>query len=117
MPDFDHDVDIKVHVDGGLVTAEFPLAGHASPHWLSLFHNLAAKHWHGQAPGAEAEDRPDRTWVIVRTPADGPFSDPVSLLDDVSAVVREASASEQQSNSDTAHSGAAIRSWWARQQR
>ena len=114
MPDFDHNADIKVHGDAGLVTAEIPLAGHASSHWLSLFQDLAAKRWPGRAPAAEAADRPDRTWVIVRTPAAGPASDPAELLDAVSALIREINASEEQSDSDTARAEATIRSWWER---
>jgi hypothetical protein len=78
---------------------------------------LAAKRWPGQAPAAEAYDRPDRTWVIVRTPAAGPASDPAGLLDAVGALIREINASEQQSDSDATRAAAAIRNWWARQQR
>jgi hypothetical protein len=81
MPDFDRNADIEFHHDAGLVTAEIPLAGHASSHWLSLFHKLAAKHWPGRAPTAEAQDRPDRTWVIVKTLTTGPASDPAGMLD------------------------------------
>jgi hypothetical protein len=115
MPDFDHSTDIKVHRDAGLLTAEIPLAGHASSHWQSLFRQLAAKRWPGRAPTAEADDRPDRTWVIVKTSASGPASDPARLLDAVSALIREINASEQQSDTDAARGEAVIRDWWARQ--
>jgi hypothetical protein len=43
MPDIDRTVDIKVIAAQGMVTAEIPLAGHASEHWLTLFHLLAMK--------------------------------------------------------------------------
>ena len=35
MPDIDRTVDIKVTAAQGMVTAEIPLAGHASEHWLT----------------------------------------------------------------------------------
>ncbi len=37
MPDIDRAADIKVTAAQGTVTAEIPLAGHASEHWLELF--------------------------------------------------------------------------------
>jgi len=40
----------------------------------------------------------------------------LALLDDVSAVIREANASEQQSNSVAALVEATIRDWWVRQE-
>jgi hypothetical protein len=56
-------VDIKVNADRGMMTAEIPLAGHASEHCRELFDKLAA---HGmQGSRAKAEEREDRTWVIV----------------------------------------------------
>jgi hypothetical protein len=116
MPDFDHNADIKIHHDADLVTAEIPLADHASSHWIALFHKLAEQRWRSRAPAAEAQDRPDCTWVIVTTPVAGPASDPLALLDDVSAVIREANASEQQSNSVAALVEATIRDWWVRQE-
>jgi hypothetical protein len=117
MPDFDRRADIKLHRDAGLVTAELPLAGHASSHWLSLFHNQAAKHWPGPAPTVEAIDRPDRTWVIVTTSAVGPARNPAVLMDAVSALIRKINASDHESDSDSvARAETAIRGWWERQQ-
>jgi hypothetical protein len=119
MPGFDHNADIKIFPDAGLVTAEIPLADHASSHWISLFRKLAEKRWPGRALAAEARDRPDRTWVIVTIPIPtaGPAPDPAEVLDNVNAVIRETNALEQQSDSDTARTEATIRDWWGRQQR
>lgn len=120
MPDFDHRADIKIVHDIGLVTAEIPLAGHASKHWISLFRKLAAKRWPGgPVPGAEAHDRKDRTWVIVKTPAPaaGAAPDPATVLDTLSAAIHETNALEQQSDSSAARVEATIRDWWVSQQR
>ena len=59
MPDIDRTVDIKVTAGQGPVTAEIPLAGHASGHWRELFDSLASKR--RQELHAEAEEREDRT--------------------------------------------------------
>ena len=115
MPDIDRTVEIKVTAAQGMVTAEIPLAGHASEHWLTLFHLLAMKG--GSEPRPEAEERGDRAWVIVRLPADSTGLHPESVLDAVSALIGEVNGMDQQSQSDAAQTEAAIRDWWARQQR
>jgi hypothetical protein len=115
MPDIDRTADIKVAAAQGEVTAEIPLAGRASEHWLELFHMLASKL--RQDRGVKAEDREDRTWVIVSLPAASEDQPPESALDAISALIGEANGMEQQSQSGAAQTEAAIRGWWARQQR
>jgi hypothetical protein len=117
MPDIDRTADIKITAAQGTVTAEIPLAGHASEHWLVLFRKLASQHFSGTAPSADAAEREGRTWVIVRLLADYPARGTESMLDTVSAVIGEANGMEQQVQSGVAQTEAAIRSWWARQQR
>ena len=119
MPDIDRTADIKVTTAQGMVTAEIPLAGHASEDWLEFFRELASKRWPAPSPRpvAEAAEREDRTWVIVRLPAASPASSRSQMLDAVSALISEANGMEQQSQSGAAQTEAAIRSWWARQQR
>ena len=114
MPHIDRTADIKVSAGRVPVTAEIPLAGHACEHWLELFRLLASKS--GQV---EASDREDRTWVIVRLPAAGPVRnpDPEAALDAASALITEANGMEQRPQSDAAQTEAAVRGWWARQQR
>ncbi len=117
MPDIDRTADIKVITARGMVTAEIPLAGHSSEHWLEFFRRLASERWPGTAPSAEATEREDRTWVIVRLPAASEYQHPESELDAVSALIGEANGMEQQSQSAATQAEAAIRGWWARQQR
>jgi hypothetical protein len=97
------------------VTAEIPLAGHASGHWRELFRKLATKR--RQEFHAEAEEREDRTWVIVWLPSARPDFHPEPMLDAVSALISEVNGLEQQSQSGAARIEPAIRRWWARQQR
>lgn len=115
MPDIDRTADIKVTAAQGTVTAEIPLAGHASEHWLALFRKLGSKS--GQERALEARDWEDRTWVIVKLPAASPDLHPEATLDAVSALISQVNGIEQQSQSGAAQAEAAIRGWWARQQR
>ena len=119
MPDIDRTADIKVATAQGMVTAEIPLAGHASKDWLEFFRELASKRWPAPSPRpvAEAAEREDRTWVIVRLPAASTALQPESELDAVSALISEANGMEQHSLSGAAQTEAAIRGWWARRQR
>jgi hypothetical protein len=116
MPDIDSTADIKVTAGWEPVTAEIPLAGHASERWLELFHMLAKSS--GPA-GLEVNDREDRTWVIVRLPQAGPARnpDPESALNAASALITQVNGMEQKSQSAAAQTEAAVRDWWARQQR
>jgi hypothetical protein len=96
MPDIDRTADVKVSVGREPVTAEIPLAGHASEHWLELFRLLAKN----PGPGhLEANDRDDRTWVIVTLPSAGPARnpDPELALDAASALIAKVNVMEQES--------------------
>ena len=73
MPDIDRTADVKVSAGREPVTAEIPLAGHASEHWLELFRLFAKKL---QPSHLEASDRDDRTWVIVTLPPAGQVRTP-----------------------------------------
>ena len=87
MPDIDRTADIKVIAGQGAVNAEIPLAGHASEHWLQIFHSLVSKR--KQELRAEAEDREDRTWVIVILPGALLDHHPESALDAARALISE----------------------------
>ena len=116
MPDIDWTADVKVNAGREPVTAEIPLAGHASQHWLELF-RLMAKN---SGPGdVEADDRDDRTWVIVTLPSAGPVQnpDPESALDAATTLIAQVNSMEQKSPSAAAQTEAAVRGWWASQQR
>jgi hypothetical protein len=115
MPDIDRRADVKISAGQEPVTAEIPLAGHASEHWLELFRLLARN----PGPGhLGADDRDDRTWVIVTLPSAGPARnpDPESALDAASALIAKVNGMEQESQSAAAQTEAAVRGWWARQQ-
>ena len=116
MPDIDRTADIKVTAGREPVTAEIPLAGHASEHWLELFRLLARS---SKPADLEVNDRDDRTWVIVTLPQAGPVRnpDPESALDAASALIAQVNGMEQQWQSAVAETEAAVRGWWARQQR
>jgi hypothetical protein len=115
MPDIDRTADIKVTAAQGTVRAEIPLAGLASEHWLQLFRSLASKRI--QELRAEAENREERTWVIVMLPGALPDHHPESALDAARALIGETTGIEDQFQSGVAQTEAAIRGWWARQQR
>lgn len=114
MPDIDRTADIKVTADQGTVTAEIPLAGHASKHWLEFFSGLVSQDRHQLH--AEAEDREDRAWVIVWLPSAGPDFQPEPMLDAARALISQANGMEQQFQSGAAQIEGAVRGWWARQQ-
>src|ERR1700683_4038575 len=114
MPDIDRTADIKVTADQGPVTAEIPLAGHASKHWLEFCSGLVSQDRHQLH--AKAEDREDRAWVIVGLPSAGPDFHPEPMLDAARALIRQANGMEQQFQSGAAQIEGAVRGWWARQQ-
>ena len=114
MPDIDRTADIKVTAAQGTVTAEIPLAGHASGHWRELFGELASKRM--RELNVEAEEREDRTWVIVWLPSAGPDFHPEPMLDAARALISQANGMEQQFQSGAAQIEGAVRGWWARQQ-
>jgi hypothetical protein len=101
MPDIDRTADVKVTAGWEPVTAEIPLAGHASERWLELFRMLAKSLGPG---GPEVNDRDDRTWVIVRLPQAGPARnpDPESALNAASALIAQVNGMEQKSQSAAA---------------
>ena len=113
MPDIDRTADIKVIAGQGAVNAEIPLAGHASEHWLQIFYSLVSKR--KQDLRAEAEDREDRTWVIVMLPGTLPGHHPEPALNAARELIGEATGMDGQFQSGAAQTEAAIRDWWARQ--
>ena len=116
MPDIDRTADVRVTAAEGTVTAEIPLAGHASEHWLALFRRLVSQRFPGAVPIEDAAEMEGRFWVIVRLLADHPARDTESMLDTVSALITEANDMEQQAQSGAAQTEATVRGWWARQQ-
>jgi hypothetical protein len=89
MPDIDRTADIKVTAAQATMTAEIPLAGHASEQWRELFGSLVSQARHQLH--AEAEDREDRTWVIVWLPSARPDFNPEPMLDAARALISQVS--------------------------
>jgi hypothetical protein len=114
MPDIDRTADIKVTAAQATVTAEIPLAGHASKHWLEFFSDLVSQQ--RQHLNVEAEEREDRTWIIVWLPSARPDFHPEPMLDTTLALISNANGMERQFQSGGAQIEAAVRGWWARQQ-
>jgi len=115
MPDIDRTADIRVTAAQATVTAEIPLAGHASEQWREFFGSQVSLDRHQLH--AEVEDREDRTWVIVWLPSASPDFNPDPMLDAARGLISQANGMEQESQSAAAQIEAAVRVWWARQQR
>jgi hypothetical protein len=117
MPYIDWTADITITIAQGTVTAEIPLAGHASKDWMTRFRTLASKR---QELRAEAADREDRTWVIVRMPATSTDPDTKSTMDAVNALISQANRMERY-GATTREVGAqpafVMRGWWELQKR
>ena len=56
MPDIDRTADVKVSAGREPVTAEIPLAGHASEHWLELL--AMCEEFRARPPGGQRSGRP-----------------------------------------------------------
>jgi hypothetical protein len=80
-----------------------------------LFRGLAGQRMQGRGP--EAEQREDRTWVLVSLPPASTDLHAGAELDAVSALISEVNGVEQGFQSGAAQTKAAIRGWWARQPR
>jgi hypothetical protein len=111
MTDIDPAADIEIHRGFAQVTARIPLTGHVSQDWLAhykmLAHQVVADPG-GQFPAArsarggaddalpvQAEDVPDRSWIIVRLPASTGRAEVQAAMDAVRELIREADAAEQ----------------------
>jgi hypothetical protein len=122
MTDIDRAADIDVSRGFAQVTVRIPLTGHVNQEWLSHFKNLARK-WvahegstlprHGEDV-IEAQDLPDdRSWIIIRLPADLDRARIRSMLDAAREMIGEANAAEQAPQA--AETEASVREWWASQ--
>jgi hypothetical protein len=114
MPYIDWTADIKITIAQGTVTAEIPLGGHASEDWMTRFRTLASER---QELRAEAADREDRTWVIVRLLATSTDPDTKSTMDAVKALISQANLREAITREVGAQPALVIRGWWEFQKR
>ncbi len=123
MTDIDRTADIDVSRGFAQVTVRIPLTGHVNQEWLSHFTNLAHK-WmaHSENEKAfpragegvlEAQDLPDRGWIVVRLPAALDRAVVQSVLNAAREMIAEADAAEQVQQA--AETEASVREWWASQ--
>jgi hypothetical protein len=111
----DPGADIQLHPGqdekhADYVTARIPLAGHVTQDWLRCYRKLADE----QKPPlpARVEDRPDRSWIIVRVPATITDQQLRQVLDAACDLIPQADATEQ-APPPTARAEAIVREWWA----
>ena len=116
MPSVDHIADTKVTTVQGMVTAEIPLGEHKSEDWLKFFHKLASKPWRRFRLLAEAAEREDGIWIIVKLSA-RKGRHPESRLDAVKALIRKANEMEQELKSAVTQTEDAARVRWPPQRR
>jgi hypothetical protein len=123
VTDIDRTADIDVSRGFAQVTVRIPLTGLVSHEWVSHYQMLAHK-WMAHAenekffPRAgegvlEAQDLPDRGWIVVRLPAALDRAVIQSVLNAAREMIVEADAAEQVPQATETE--ASIREWWASQ--
>jgi hypothetical protein len=112
MTDIDPATDIEVRRCFAEVTVRIPLAGHVSDEWLAHYKMLARKR---NMPPVQAEDVPDRSWIIVRLRAGLDRAEVQAVMDAARGLISETDAAEQ--SAQAAETESAIRDWWNRQRR
>jgi hypothetical protein len=123
VTDIDRAADIDVSRGFAQVVVRIPLTGHVSQEWLSHFQMLAHK-WMAHSGNEkfflragegvlEAQDLPDRGWIVVQLPAALDRAVIQSVLNAAREMIAEADAAEQVPQA--AETEASVREWWASQ--
>jgi hypothetical protein len=123
MTDIDRTADIEVSRGFAQVTVRIPLTGHVNQEWLSHFTHLAQK-WMAHSGNEkaflragegvlDAQDLPDRSWIIIRLPAALDRAVVQSVLNAAREMITEADAAEQVPQA--AETEASVREWWGSQ--
>jgi hypothetical protein len=123
VTDIDRAADIDVSRGFAQVTVRIPLTGLVSQEWVSHFQALAHK-WMAHSGNEkfflragegvlEAQDLPDRGWIVVRLPAALDRALIQSVLNAAREMIVEADAAEQVPQA--AETEASVREWWASQ--
>jgi hypothetical protein len=112
MTDIDAVADIKIYhssdEDRDQLSVRVPLAGHVTLEWLRCYRKLAQE----KEVSALAEDQPDRSWIIVRIPANTGREQLLAMLDVACNLIPEADGAGQAPPA-AARAEAIIREWWA----
>jgi hypothetical protein len=120
MTDIDRAADIEVSRGFAQVTVRIPHTERVSQEWLSYFQTMAHR-WEAQEGHAfsrptervmEAQDLPDRSWIVVRLPAGLDRTVAQSVLNTVREIITQADDAAQAPQA--AETEAAVREWWAR---
>ena len=124
MTDVDRGANIEVSHGFAQVTVRIPLTRQLTSEWLSHFTNMARKWMAHSGNGSvfpragedvlEAQNLPDRGWIVVRLPAALDRAVVGSVLDAVREMIAETDAAEQAPQA--AQTEATVREWWASQQ-
>ena len=109
LTDIDPGADIELTSSRDHVTARIPLAGQVTREWLGCYHRLAR----AAAVPVRAEERPERTWIVVTVPATSSHAEIAGTLDAALALITEADTAALRA-APTAQAEASIRDWWAR---
>jgi len=104
-----HAYDVKDR-DKDHLRVTIPLAGHVSQDWIRWYQRLARV----KGLAAHAEDRPDRSWVIVHVPAYVERDIIRARLDSARALMAETDAAVERPR-PMAETEFAVREWWSEQ--
>jgi hypothetical protein len=107
-----HVYDVGQDHDKDHLKVSIPLAGHVDLDWIRWYLRIART----KGVTVCAEDRPDRSWIIVQIPG---YIEPASvkaLLDSARGLAAEADAAVQRPP-PMAEAELVVREWWSEQSR
>ena len=107
-----HSFDVKQDHDKDYLRVTIPLDGHMEQDWILWYQRRARS----KGITARAEDRPDRTWIIVHVPG---YIEPDrirAILDNARALTAETDAAVKRPP-PMAEAELVVREWWAEQSR
>ncbi len=110
MTDIDPKSDIELHTANEHVIVRVPLSGPVTHEWLRCYQRLA----HATGVPAQAQERPDRAWIVVSVPASGSQREVAATMDAARALIAEADAAERAPAA--VQTEGSVRDWWARRQ-
>jgi hypothetical protein len=110
MTDIDTSTEIDIVWREQEVAVSLPLAGDVATAWSRRYDDLARR----QGLEAQAQDHPERTWIVVTMPAATEPSEMVAALDSARDLIATADTVAEEPP-DAEETAAVIRQWWARQ--
>jgi hypothetical protein len=110
MTEIDTSAEIDIVWREHDVAVSMPLAGDVPAAWARRYDELARR----QGLEAQAQDHPERTWIVVTVPVATEPADVLTALDSARDLIAKADAVAEEPP-DAEQTGAVIREWWARQ--